>query len=475
MSNKLVALQAGINREAMHEQIGNFPIDVLPAGMQKLVLDIVRQENYPLDFTVVSMLSAAASAIGNAYQIRIKGQWTTSPILYVMLVGKPGVGKTPPLDFAYQPIQDEDSRRYAKYIDELEQYERDYKIFKTKLRDGEIAEEPIRPILVRQLISDFTPEAMLRAHNSNLRGITIFVDEIMGMFGSANRYSSGQLIEQLLSAHSGKPLDVMRCGQPMPFHIKKSCINIVGTTQTYRIKELLSAGHLDNGMMDRFLFAFTPNRKIGRWLLNAQTSHEPKRIWTNIIDTFMHLPCEVDSANHCAVSRILDWSPEAKERFFSWRNDIAEEIDAVNDESQRDTRFAKDPANFARLALLMQLLRWAFNEADKDCVDIVSIEAALKLGEYFTESYEQLIEIVSTETVENTAFDDWFGALADEFKTADAIATAKQFNISIRTAKRRLKQWCNENKITKVKHGEYSKNVNATNVALDTFGTLSQS
>jgi hypothetical protein len=75
--------------------------------------------------------------VGNAYQIRVKGQWTTSPILYVMLVGK-----TPPLDFAYQPIQDEDSRRYAKYIDELEQYERDCKIFKTKLRDGEIAEEP---------------------------------------------------------------------------------------------------------------------------------------------------------------------------------------------------------------------------------------------------------------------------------------------------------------------------------------------
>jgi hypothetical protein len=79
---------------------------------------------------------------GNAYQIHIKGLWTTSPILYVMLVGKPGVGKTPPLDFAYQPIHDEDSRRYAKYIDELEQYERDCKIFKTKLRDGEIAEEP---------------------------------------------------------------------------------------------------------------------------------------------------------------------------------------------------------------------------------------------------------------------------------------------------------------------------------------------
>jgi hypothetical protein len=446
----------------MHEQVGSFPLEVLPSGMQTLVLDVVRQENYPLDFTVVAMLSAAASAIGNAYQIRIKGQWTTSPILYVMLVGKPGVGKTPPLDFAYQPIQDEDSRRYAKYIDELEQYDHDYQLYKSKLRDGEMQDEPVRPVLVRQLISDFTPEAMLRAHNANLRGITIFVDEIMGMFGSANRYSSGQLIEQLLSAHSGKPLDVMRCGQPLPFHIKKTCINIVGTTQTYRIKELLSAGHLDNGMMDRFLFAFTPNRKIGRWLLESQSSDAPKQRWTRIIDTFMHLPCEVDATNHCAISRVLDWSDDAKERFFGWRNDVAEEVDATNDESQRDTRFAKDPTNFARLALLIQLLRWAFDEADKDCVDIISVEAALKIGEYFTESYEQLIEIVAAESVENSTFEKWFSALTNDFKTADAVAIAKQFSISCRTAKRRLKRWCIEHRITKIKHGEYSKNANNT-------------
>jgi hypothetical protein len=61
MGTKLLALQAGINRDAMHEQVGSFPLEVLPSGMQTLVLDVVRQENYPLDFTVVAMLSSKVS------------------------------------------------------------------------------------------------------------------------------------------------------------------------------------------------------------------------------------------------------------------------------------------------------------------------------------------------------------------------------------------------------------------------------
>ena len=270
MENKLLSLCTGLNSDAMQEQIGSFPLEGFPTRMQKLVLDIVRQENYPLDFTVVAMLSAAASAIGNSYQINIKGQWLTSPILYMMIVGNPGIGKTPPLDFAYAPMRKEDTCRYALFIEQMKEYER-------RKGNKNETEEVEKPVLSRSIISDFTPEAMIRAHDSNLRGITIFVDEIMGMFQSVNRYSNGQLIEQLLTAHSGKPLNVSRCGQPLPFHIHQPCINIIGTTQTYRIKELLDMGFVENGMMDRFLFAYSPNRKIDHWKRDVFISEEPAK------------------------------------------------------------------------------------------------------------------------------------------------------------------------------------------------------
>ncbi len=68
-----------------------------------------------LSILLVSMVSAIASATGNALQIRIKGGWTSSPIFYIILVGRPGLGKTPPLDFAYRPIRAYDFQNLSKF------------------------------------------------------------------------------------------------------------------------------------------------------------------------------------------------------------------------------------------------------------------------------------------------------------------------------------------------------------------------
>ena len=65
-----------------------------------------------------------AAAIGNSYQINIRNEWKDSPSLYMMLIGRPGLGKTPPLNFLYKPINDLDDRLDEKYSEELEKYER---------------------------------------------------------------------------------------------------------------------------------------------------------------------------------------------------------------------------------------------------------------------------------------------------------------------------------------------------------------
>ncbi len=111
-----------------------------------------------------------------------------------------------------------------------------------------------KPVLSRTLVSDFTPEALLYAHHNSPRGVTILVDEIMGMFNSANRYNNGQLIEQLLTAWSGGALDVVRVNNPIPLHIEHPCINMIGTTQTKRMGELMKKGYEESGLLDRILF-----------------------------------------------------------------------------------------------------------------------------------------------------------------------------------------------------------------------------
>ena len=143
------------------------------------------------------------------------------------------------------------------------------------------------PVLPRTILSDFTPEVLMQVHNNNPRSVVILVDEIMGMFNSANRYNNGQLIEQLLSAWSGSPLDVTRVGNPVPIHIENPCINIIGTTQTRRIRELLKKGYEENGLLDRILFVLPRSQKIARWSIEDDELPREKTNgakWAAILD-----------------------------------------------------------------------------------------------------------------------------------------------------------------------------------------------
>ena len=86
------------------------PLGVFPNVFQKIAFELVNYENFNLEYTVAIMLSAFATAIGNTYYVRIKGKWVTACFLYMILVGRPGLGKTPPLGFLYFPIRDYDQR-----------------------------------------------------------------------------------------------------------------------------------------------------------------------------------------------------------------------------------------------------------------------------------------------------------------------------------------------------------------------------
>ena len=43
-----------------------------------------------------------------------KGQWITNAALYIIMVGRPGLGKTPPLEAAFRPIRRNDNAKMVK-------------------------------------------------------------------------------------------------------------------------------------------------------------------------------------------------------------------------------------------------------------------------------------------------------------------------------------------------------------------------
>ena len=88
-----------LHAEAVQVSESGLPLEVFPQRVQEIIFNLATYENFNIEFSASIVLSAVAAAIGNACQIQIKGNWKTSPSIYMMLVGRPGLGKTPPLSF----------------------------------------------------------------------------------------------------------------------------------------------------------------------------------------------------------------------------------------------------------------------------------------------------------------------------------------------------------------------------------------
>ena len=432
------------------------PLGVFPAKLQDMVLTLARQENYSIEYTMASLIAAASTAIGNAIGIRIRSGWISSPILYMILVGRPGMGKTPPLDFAFRPIRKHDAKIIKRFKADMESYNAIIEAQKGKKEEK--VPLPPKPILKRTVISDFTPEALLRALDDNPRGVVVYVDEIMGMFNAVNQYNKGQLIEQLLTAFSGKPLDVSRCSIPIPIHIEHPFINLVGTMQTTRVHELVDKGYKDNGLLDRIIFVYPSSQEISDWQIDedaaSSTFDQYTTMWEEVINKIIDLPMSISIDG--TLQNILNFSPEASAHFTEWRNASIRAINQIKDDGLIDSRVMKAPMITARLALVIQILRWACGEVHKDFVDMDSIKSAISLSSYFESCYANIQRFMLMESVEPQK-KELLDNVPNVFTTADAIQAGKEAGLSERSVMYALVNLATNKVIKKVKRGEYEK------------------
>ena len=433
------------------------PLDAFPAKIQDMILVLSRQENYSIEYMMASLLVAVSTAIGNAVNIRIRGGWVSNSALYMILVGRPGMGKTPPLDFVFRPIRKHDAKAIKQFKLEMEQYNN--LIERNKGKKENTTPLPDKPVLRRTIISDFTPEALMRALDDNQRGIVVYVDEIMGMFNAVNQYSRGQLIEQLLTAFSGKPLDISRCSMPVPIHIEYPFINIVGTMQTTRIHELIEKGYKENGLLDRIIFVYPSSQEISDWQLDEDSSfatfEKYSAMWESIIDRVVSLPFAKNESGG-NTQNILDFSSEAKAYFTNWRNNAIRAVNQIQDDELVDSRVIKAPMITARLALILQILRWACGVVHKDFVDIDSTKSAIALSEYFESCYADIQKYILNERIEPQK-KELLDCLSVIFTTSDAIQAGKEVGLSERSVMYSLVNLATNKIIKKVKRGEYEK------------------
>ncbi|WP_300896996.1 MULTISPECIES: DUF3987 domain-containing protein [Bacteroidales] len=464
-----------LRSEAGRVSESGLPLEVFPQKVQEIIFNLAAYENFNIEYSASIVLSAAAAAIGNACQIQIKGNWRTSPSVYMMLVGRPGLGKTPPLSFLYRPIHEQDDRMFEQYLLECDEYER---TLASSVKDKETDESILlkKPRLVTTVISDFTPEALMNVHQHNLRGVAVEVDEILAMFNSVRRYNSkNNLIEDLLSTYSGRPLKSVRKSEARPILIRQPCINVIGSVQTNLLPKVFRNEYKANGLLDRFLFVYPKDQRISKWQRTDRSTPRPDTMgqWRTILNRILSLPCPTDETGNTVCSLVLAMEECAEACFYDWYNGIIDTVNAVRDDAEVDSRKTKLDGNAARLALVFQILKWASGEGHMQHIDLDSVKAAIRMTDYYEDTYRRIQEcIVSSGIGDNK--EAWLSLLGDTFTAGDAVIAGKKVELSRRTVYYALDKLSREPNpvLEKLHHGTYRKTtaIASCSIALSSEG-----
>ncbi|MBT4969894.1 MAG: DUF3987 domain-containing protein [Bacteroidetes bacterium] len=440
--------------EVEERQNNRFPVDVFPLPFQQIIMATNKDLSFPIDFVGASMLYVSSIAIGNTFRVEVKKGWSESAVLYLAIVARSGTNKSHPLNFIVRPIVDHDKKTYRKYEQLSKEYENAIRLSK-KEREQQAIDEPTKPFWEKIILTDFTPEALAEVHKFSKRGIGVKVDELAGWIKNFNRYNKGSEMEFWLSQWNGEPINIDRkTGEPI--FIPLPFISVAGTIQTGLLNDLAKDNRNLNGFIDRILFVFLNNLKKPYW---SETDLDPKIIllWNEIVSRLLSINVEYDETFN-PKPELLFFSPEAKQLLYNWQKSNADQCNEAENEIIAGI-YSKIEIYVVRFALILELMRWACHESDKQSVGLEAVNGAIKLAEYFKNSAIKVNSIISNANPLDKLTADkkrLYEVLPDTFTTETGLLVAKGLNVPERSFKRFL----NEKELfNHVKRGEYEKRI----------------
>ena len=73
-----------------YQEISDFPYDVFPDKIVKLIQEANEHLNYPVEYFASAILCAASNAIGNSHLLKFKEVFKVKCNLFIALVGNAG-------------------------------------------------------------------------------------------------------------------------------------------------------------------------------------------------------------------------------------------------------------------------------------------------------------------------------------------------------------------------------------------------
>jgi hypothetical protein len=262
-----------------------FDAELLPLALRAWVMDIAHRMQCPADFSAVGAIAALSSLIGAraVVQPKERDDWQVVPNLWAMVVGRPGVMKSPALSEVMRPlnrleatgrdlfkaahdsweldckvskIQDDTNERKAKgYIDKA-----DLAAARALLAPSATTTEPVERSYVE---TNTTMEALGVTLVENPWGLIVYRDEIYSFLTTLDSEENQEARGFYLQAYDGNQGYKFKRITRGKLWLERVCVAMLGGIQPGKIaryvRDAVSGGNGDDGLLQRFGLTVWPD------------------------------------------------------------------------------------------------------------------------------------------------------------------------------------------------------------------------
>lgn len=372
-----------------------FPIDIFPKPIQSYITDCHHTLNNSIDYMGCSLLWVISTCIGNSMQVEVKKGWRETASLWISLVGKAGIGKTPSINSIIFPLKKINNREVQNYHKDFEKWEYYNNLTPKEKKEHE---EVHKPIVSQFIVNDITTESLIDIHQSRDNGIAVFKDELAGWLKDMNKYRAGSDLEFWLSSWSGESVNVNRVTRGVSY-VNRPFIPVLGGIQPSIFSSMQTEENKENGFIDRLLLSY-PELQVDKYT-DRDLDITAYNWYSDAITSFF----EVINKTNKIIQRdkdgnilplIYTFDQEAKKEWIRIFNEITEIQNSEEENEYMKSMLPKQKTYIPRFALLIHVFNTFIETETTLLITKDSVLKAEKLSKYFINMAKK-IKINSTE------------------------------------------------------------------------------
>lgn len=356
--------------------VQQFDMELMPKALRGWVEDVAHRMQCPPDFAAVGAIVGISSLIGarSVVQPKEHDEWRVVPNLFGLLVGRPGVMKSPALGEVLKPLERlqrteveawkaaHDAWLLDAKLAELQGADNEKKAKGLASKDPAAARVLLQPMEVvaepearRYIVNDATVEKLGELLQVNPWGTLMYRDEIYGLLTSMDKQGQEGARSFYLQSYDGNQgYTFDRIGRGT-VHIPRVCLAIIGGIQPGRLQEYVrgavSGGSADDGLLQRFGLTVWPDTHGVFQHVDQQPDGVAKEAAYAVFDRVAEMQPASDAEPH-----VWKFDAAAQALFVGWRKSFEQELKSGDLHPAMESHLSKYRKLIPALALIFAVI-----------------------------------------------------------------------------------------------------------------------